>query len=84
MMNYTAPDKLLAQMRAQGIPETDDRYVNAVVFAQMARALKGDSRAASVIMELMGEKVERVELTKVDEQSVKEMESYFAKQDGEL
>lgn len=79
-----APEKVVDQMRAQGVPEDSNTYLDATVFATVGQAIKGNTRAFDMLMELMGEKIRRVEVSGVDDKSLKEMEAFLNGQSADL
>lgn len=64
MMGMTAPDEIVAKIKEK-FPELDDiSNKEALIFAQYAKALKGDSKAFEVVRDTGGEKpVDRSNLT---------------------
>ena len=69
-----------ATRNANGTMTTPNITVEqAVVLAQIKEAMNGSTSAANFIAEILGEKTQKVELSRNIDEAVKEMEAYFEK-----
>lgn len=77
MVHTQAPEKIVKAMEKEGFTDCQE-YIDAVNFATLNKALKGDQVAAGRIMELLGEKIEKIELSEMDN-TAKKMDEFFKK-----
>lgn len=69
-----------AQRNANGKAVSPNITVEqAIMLAQVKEAMNGSTTAANFIAEILGEKTERLEVSRSIEESVQEMEAYFEK-----
>ena len=84
ILSLKAPEAVLAKMRADGVPKSSNTYLDATVFAAIGQAVEGNTKAFDMLMELLGEKVKKVELAGVDDKSLAEMEEFLNGQSADL
>ncbi len=67
-----------AQSKGYGSKGANVSVNEAIVLAQVREAMRGSTSAANFIAELLGEKTQRLEISKSVDETVQEMEAYFA------
>lgn len=75
-----APDKVRENFIKQGVIDPSDELSNdlAVIIAQYDKAYDGNTRAATYIAEIKGERIQRIETMELD-QSLEAMNEFFAR-----
>ena len=77
LMSTQAPDKIKAQLKNAGVEADDIDYQMAVLAAQMLQAVKGNTRAAVWLSEIMGERVQNIKVDQKIDDSRRELEAYL-------
>ena len=80
LMETQAPDTVKAQLEAAGVDATDADYQTAMLAAQMVQAVKGNTRAAVWLSEIMGERVQNIKVDQKIDDSRKELEAWLESQ----
>jgi hypothetical protein len=74
IMQMTPPDKVAASLKKQGFGDDDATYQTAMMLAQIQAAVKGDTRAASFIANILGEFTPKPETREADRSFIDALE----------
>lgn len=77
LMETQAPESVKAQLEAAGVDASDADYQTAMLAAQMVQAVKGNTRAAVWLSEIMGERVQNVKVEQKIDDSRKALEAWL-------
>lgn len=77
-----APLAVIENLIKQGVADADEEVTGdiAVLYAQYGKAWSGNTRAATYIAEVKGERIQRIESVNID-QSLEAMDGYFDRQE---
>ena len=77
LMQTEAPANVKAKLKAAGINADDADYQLAVLAGQMMQAVKGNTRAAVWLSEIMGERTQNITVEQKIDDSRKALEEYL-------
>lgn len=83
LLETQAADKIKAKMESAGLDMNDADYQQVMLASQMLQAIKGNTRAAVWLSEIMGERIQNVKIDQKIDDSRKELEAYFAGKETE-
>lgn len=73
-----APEEVIARMQKLGLSKKKNITLDeAIMMAQYGKALSGNVQSANFIAEMKGEKIQRVEVSNIDDNSLSRMKDDF-------